>query len=264
VFDRTLLRAGETLHMKHFLRRHTAAGFAMVRAGDKPRAVARRDTEDKQAFRPRLPPPGHRREDRIRAGLGCQRRRPGRMEDPAGREAGRVRVLVGGQVSGSFRVEQFRVPTMKAVLKAPPRPRWRLRVSFDAQVGYLSGGPAGQAPVKLRSVVQDTGVQFPGYEEFSLGLGDVQGGRGGAGQRGRGRREASRRTPEGEGSQLEAARTQSLNLDRAGGARIAVDKLPPLDKPKSLLAELSYQDANGETSTVAARVRCGRPPTWSA
>jgi uncharacterized protein YfaS (alpha-2-macroglobulin family) len=59
------------------------------------------------------------------------------------------------------------------------------------------------------------------------------------------------------GNPLEAARTQSLSLDRAGGARIAVDKLPALDKPKSLLAELSYQDPNGETSTVAARV-----PLW--
>ena len=37
------------------------------------------------------------------------------------------------------------------------------------------------------------------------------------------------------------------------------DRLPPLDKPKSLLAELSFQDPNGETSTVAARV-----PLWPA
>ena len=30
VFDRTLLRAGETVHMKHLYRQHTRAGFSFV------------------------------------------------------------------------------------------------------------------------------------------------------------------------------------------------------------------------------------------
>ena len=30
IFDRTLLRAGETVHMKHVLRQHTTKGFSMV------------------------------------------------------------------------------------------------------------------------------------------------------------------------------------------------------------------------------------------
>jgi alpha-2-macroglobulin len=263
VFDRTLLRAGETVHMKHFLRRHTGAGFALVKAGDKP-PVSNQDWRaqelgvDKTArpVRGFIVHQGSGEKTAFALDWDAGGAAQGEWKIPQDARLGVYEVLVGGQVSGSFRVEQFRVPTMKAVLKAPDRAQVAASaVTFDAQVSYLSGGPAAQAPVKLRSVVQDTGVQFPGYEEFSLGLGDVKEG---VVAQGGGEDEEEDGGEDG-GKQLEAARTQSLTLDRAGGARIAVDGLAPLDKPKSLLAELSFQDPNGETSTVAARV-----PLWPA
>lgn len=267
VFDRSLLRAGETVHMKHFLRRHTASGFAFVRAKDKPPAASQ-DWRAQELGDDKRPLPakawivheGTGEKTELALAWDANGAAQGEWKIPQDAKLGVYDVLVGGMVSGSFRVEQFRVPTMKAVLKAPAEAQVApSAVRFDAQVGYLSGGPAAQAPVKLRSVVQDTGIQFPDYEEFSLGLGDVKEGVVAQGSSGEDEEEAA---PEGEtgetgeegGSQLEAARTQSLSLDRAGGARIAVDHLPAIDKPKSLLAELSYQDANGETSTVAARV----------
>ena len=37
VFDRTLVRAGETVHMKHFYRQHTRAGFRFVDAAALPK-----------------------------------------------------------------------------------------------------------------------------------------------------------------------------------------------------------------------------------
>jgi uncharacterized protein YfaS (alpha-2-macroglobulin family) len=267
VFDRSLLRAGETLHMKHFLRRRTTAGFAQVTARDKPPTSGEdwRVQElglDKTARPSRgfIIHQGSGEKTEFALAWDAGGAAGGEWKIPQDAKLGVYEVLVGGQVSGSFRVEQFRVPTMKAALKAPVQAQVApSAVSFDAQVSYLSGGPAAQAPVKLRSVVQDTGVQFPGYEDFSLGLGEVKEGvvtQGGAGEGEEASEDASEEA-EGEGGQLEAARTQSLSLDRLGGARIVVDKLPQLDKPKSLLAELSYLDANGETSTVAARV-----PLW--
>ncbi|CAH0285259.1 putative lipoprotein YfhM [Massilia sp. Bi118] len=268
VFDRSLLRAGETVHMKHFMRRQTMAGFAMVQAGDKapdPGQAWRNRAADGDAGAEKSALPakaflvhqGSGEKTELALAWDANGAAQGEWKIPQDAKLGVYEVLVGGLLSGSFRVEQFRVPTMKAVLKAPLDAQVApASVSFDAQVGYLSGGPAGRAPVKLRSVVQDTGVQFPGYEEFSLGLGDVKEGVVAQGSVGGDEDEGEGAAPESgeEGNQLEAARTQSLNLDRAGGARIAVDRLPALDKPKSLLAELSYQDANGETSTVAARV----------
>jgi len=264
VFDRTLLRAGETVHMKHFLRRHTTAGFAFVRAKDKPPAAgqdwrAAELGEDKRALPVKgfIVHEGTGEKTEIALAWDANGAAQGEWKIPQDAKLGAYDVFVGGMVAGSFRVEQFRVPTMKAVLKAPVAAQVApSAVTFDAQVSYLAGGPAAQAPVKLRSVVQDTGIQFPDYEDFSLGLGDVKEGVVAQGSSGEDEEDAVSEGAPGEegGSQLEAARTQSLNLDRAGGARIAVDKLPAIDKPKSLLAELSYQDANGETSTVAARV----------
>ena len=258
VFDRTLLRAGETVHMKHFLRRRTQQGFAFVRANEAaPKAVrdwrARELGTDKTA----LPARGFL----IHQGSGEKVEFPlrwsangsaeGEWAIPKDAKLGAYDVLIGGQVAGEFRVEQFRVPTMKARLAGPKEPAVAPRaVALDAQVSYLSGGPAGLAPVQLRSVVQDTGVQFDAYDDFTLGAGDV---REGVVEQGGGEEEEETEGTPGQ----DVARTQSLRLDRAGGARIVVDKLPAIERPKSLLAELSYQDANGETLTVSTRV-----PLW--
>ncbi|MEO8442290.1 MAG: alpha-2-macroglobulin family protein, partial [Betaproteobacteria bacterium] len=43
-------------------------------------------------------------------------------------------------------------------------------------------------------------------------------------------------------------------LDQAGTATIAIDKLPPVEKPASLVVEMEYSDPNGELLTVATRV----------
>jgi uncharacterized protein YfaS (alpha-2-macroglobulin family) len=260
VFDRTLLRAGETVHMKHFLRRRTQQGFTFVRAGDKAPRQADSEGDPKDDDRAALPARGFL----IHQGSGertafalqwsANDTAQGDWRIPPEAKLGVYDVMIGGQVSGEFRVEQFRVPTMKAVLAGPPLPVVApSAVTLDAQVGYLAGGPAGGAPVKLRSVVQDTSVQFPGYEEFTLGAGDVREGVVREGDEDGD--ESDGDTEDGAGAQAQdAARTRAATLDRAGGARLVVDGLPPLDRPKSLLAELSYQDANGETLTTSARV----------
>jgi hypothetical protein len=260
VFDRTLLRAGETVHMKHFLRRRTQQGFAFVRAGEPaPTAVrdwrARELGTDKSAIPARgfLVHQGSGEKVEFPLRWGPNGNAEGEWAIPREAKLGLYEVLIGGQSAGEFRVEQFRVPTMKAVLAGPKQPAVAPQaVTLDAQVSYLSGGPAGLAPVKLRSVVQDTAVQFADYDDYALGAGDV---REGVVEQGGGIDDDGEETEGAPG--LDVARTQALQLDRAGGARIVVDKLPPVERPKSLLAELSYQDANGETLTVSTHV-----PLW--
>jgi len=268
VFDRTLLRAGETVHMKHFLRRRTGQGFAFVRAGDAPaRAVRSWDepagAEDKRPLPAKgfLIHQGSGEKTEFALDWRANGSAEGAWTIPPDARLGVYAVMIGGQEAGQFRVEQFRVPTMKALLAGPTRPVVAPQsVSFDAQVGYLAGGPAGGAPVKLHSVVQDGGVHFEGYEDFALGSGDVR--------EGPVRQEESMDDDEGEGEDADGARqgqdvarTQSLQLDRAGGARIKVDGLPHVERPKTLLAELSYQDANGETLSTSASVALW-PSSW--
>jgi len=268
VFDRTLLRAGETVHMKHFLRRRTEDGFALVRANDPPPRESHdwRTGElgaDKRARPDKgfLIHQGSGEKVEFALAWDANGSAQGEWTIPQDAKLGVYEVLAGGQVAGRFRVEQFRVPTMKAILAGPRAAQVAPNaVTLDAQVSYLNGGPAGLAPVKLRSMVEDAAVTFPGYEDFTLGAGDVregmvQRGDGGGGEEDEGDAGAEEEGPR----QSDGARTQPLQLDRAGGARITVDGLPRIERPKSLLAELSYPDANGETLTVSARV-----PLWPA
>lgn len=291
VFDRTLLRAGETVHMKHFLRRRVPAGFALVRPGDKaPTGVSEWSEEDaagegagegtndaaNEAAKDKGPLPA--RAWLVHSGSGEKISFPlrwsagaahGEWKIPQEAKLGQYQVVIGGQVAGEFRVEQFRVPTMKAILKGPSEPVVAARgVHIDAQVNYLNGGPAARAPVKLRTVIEGGSASVPAFPGFTFAAGDVKEGveregsgyggddyneeyenaedEGGAGEEGDGAHGAAGGTT--------AARTQSATLDRNGGARIAVRDLPPIDGPHTLMAELSYQDANGETLTTSTRV----------
>lgn len=251
VFDRTLLRAGETVHMKHFVRRHTAGGIALVAAGNGVAGAAKvviTHQGSEQQFELPLRWSGN-----------------GTAENdwviPADAKQGVYSVSMAGVESGTFRVEAFRVPSMKAMLQGPKTPAVQASaVQLDAQLNYLSGGAAGDAPVKLRSVVQNRVVSFADYDEYTFSNGDVKEGlvkqtpwfaedEDNFGEDGQGQ----------DGAALGAARTQNLNLDKAGGARFTIDKLPASPLPMDLMAELAYQDANGETLSVATRV-----PLWPA
>jgi uncharacterized protein YfaS (alpha-2-macroglobulin family) len=94
---------------------------------------------------------------------------------PADAKQGWYQLMIGGRGSGRFRVEQFRVPTMKALLQGPKTPAVQASaVDLDVQLSYLSGGGAGDAPVQLRTVVQDKSVSFEDYADFSFSNGDVK------------------------------------------------------------------------------------------
>lgn len=262
VFDRTLLRAGETVHMKHFLRRRVGTGMALVTAGDRAPAAGYawlgEETLDKGALPAKAWVVHQGSGDKIALPLAWDAagQAHGEWRIPAESKLGGYQLVVGNQVAGEFRVEQFRVPTMKAVLKGPALPVVAARsLTIDAQVNYLNGGPAGKTPVTLRSVVEDAHTGFDAFEGFSFGGGDVKEGIEKLGENDDDEfREPAEGLPQGE-----AARTQRLALDRQGAARITVPELPRVDRPRSLLAELSWQDANGETLTASTRV-----PLWPA
>lgn len=240
VFDRTLLRAGETVHMKHFNRRHTSTGIVVGRTPGKAELLHQGSEE-------RYP-------------LSLKWNAGGTAESewkiPASAKQGTYEVVIDGRSAGSFRVEQFRVPTMRAVLSGPKvAVIGPAKVDLDVQVSYLSGGGASFAPVKLRTVVQPRGVSFPDYDDFSFNLGDVREGV----NKDEGYNEYDDECcDEGEGGDGSGAvapvRSRAVTLDKAGGARIALDPVPASERPQDLVAEVSYQDANGETMTASTRI----------
>ncbi|ATQ78392.1 alpha-2-macroglobulin [Massilia violaceinigra] len=241
VFDRTLLRAGETVHMKHFLRRHASRGIEFETGGPEARAttvtVAHQGGDGSYEVPLRWNATGTADNEWI---------------IPAGAKLGVYEVKIAGQLAGTFRVEQFRVPTMKALLNGPATPLiGATSFDLDLQVGYLAGGVAGKAPVKLRTMTEEKVVWFEGYDDYNLGAGDVREGV----QNEAGYDEDAADDDDAEGA-VKAAdiRTRALVLDKAGGARVKIDQLPVGDRARDLVAEVSYQDANGETLSSSTRI----------
>jgi uncharacterized protein YfaS (alpha-2-macroglobulin family) len=262
VFDRTLLRAGETVHMKHFLRKHMVGGIAHVGANDKVSAApgnwrARELGVEDRAARPAKVYLVHQGSDQ-KYELPASWNAAGNAENswpiPVDAKLGMYEVMLGGQLAGKFRVEQFRVPAMKAIVQGPKSAAVQpAQLDLDVQVNYLAGGGASLMPVKLRTLVQDRSVTFADYDEFAFGTGDVA----------EGAVSDSAAFDEDEGAADDAAggqggagavQTRALTLDRNGGARIVLDQLPKVQRPRDLLAELSYQDANGETLSSWTRI----------
>jgi len=75
--------------------------------------------------------------------------------------------------SGSFRVEEFRIPVMKAAIRTRPQPLIAVtEFPLDMSAQYLSGGAAKGLPVTLRSqIVKDWIPRFPDFEDFSFANG---------------------------------------------------------------------------------------------
>jgi len=242
VFDRTLLRAGETVHMKHFLRRHANEGIVLT------------SMRPSQLF---ITHEGSGQKYEVPLHWGANGSADNVWNIPSDVKQGWYSVMLSGRESGRFRVEQFRVPTMKAVLQGPKEPAVRATsVDLDMQLSYLSGGGAGGAPVKLRTEIEERQLQFDDYPDYVFSRGDIKTGTENSSpsfDEDEGQFEGERE----EGVAHGAVRTRNLVLDKNGGLRVALDQLPAVETPRDLTAELTWQDANGETSSVATHI-----PLW--
>jgi uncharacterized protein YfaS (alpha-2-macroglobulin family) len=264
VFDRTLLRAGDSVHMKVLYRQHTRSGMRFLERS----ALPAKATIEHQGSDQRYELPV-KWDARNSAELTWQVPRDAKtgvyrlqFEDVLGGRRNR-------RDAGSFRVEEFRVPLMRASIEAPAHSLVNATsVRLGVQVSYLAGGGAANAPVKLRSVVQPRTVSFPGYEEFTLSNGAVPEGV-----------QADRRadwyrgeyllTDEDEeapvpagamsGPQTKTLKTLAVTLDGAGGGQATLEELPQQPIPQEIVAELEYADPNGEILTTGTRV-----PLWPA
>jgi alpha-2-macroglobulin len=258
VFDRSLLRAGETVSMKHYYRRHTMKGFNFAPVDQLPKTVVIQHLGSDEKYELPLRWDGRNSAEST-------------WQIPAGARKGTYQVLMADtldsrpgrgratRVSGSFRVEDFRVPLMKASISGPPVPTVATSaLELELSLRYLSGGSAGGAPVTLRGIVRPRSVTFAGYDGFSFAGGGIEPGieRDGSEAWTAGGDESGDAdgaiAPPADGTR--AIRSQALALDDSGGARATVTGLPLSQVPQELVAEMEYQDPNGETLTAATRI----------
>jgi alpha-2-macroglobulin len=173
-----------------------------------------------------------------------------------------------GMQTGEIRVEEFRIPVMKATIQPPAvtlvTPS---QVSFDLSVRYLAGGGAAHQAVKLRSWLEEKTVTFiDDFEGFIFANSAVK--------EGVVRRSGDQEYEGGEfysdsgenlrgadGAVADTARIHvvDLKLDKSGTARAAITKLPAITKPMEMLAELESNDPSGQVQTASSRVALWLP-----
>ncbi len=236
IFDRTLLRAGETVHMKHVVRARTDAGFGPAELPTDPTVVIRHLGSD-QTYELDL--------KLGRDGLGETT-----WTVPAAAALGEYSVEIGERgaserhTAGSFTVEEFRLPTIRARVEGPRAPQVApTAVPIDLSLAYLAGGAAAHAPVKLRTLVQPRALEIADYPKFSFTGEDIVPGI----VRLDGSDEPAAPAPT-------RASVVPVTLSAGGTARVVVDKLAAVTVPSTLVAEMDYDDANGEVATAKGSV----------
>jgi alpha-2-macroglobulin len=252
VLDRTLFRAGETVHMKHLLRRQALAGFAAAAPAERPPQLSIRHLGSDEHYEQPL---AWRDDGSAESTWVIPRAaKLGRYEvvlvKPAPR--GKPDWWVVERTAGSFRVEEFRVPLMRGVVQLPPGPLVApKKVAADIGVTYLAGGAAAGLPVVLRGELRPSGFPSPdGLDAYTFANGPVRTGVFRDGDE-----------PDAADGKPRPLPRQELTLDPAGTARGRLVLLPRPDTPRQLLVELEFRDPNGEAQTVASTANLW-PGAW--
>ncbi len=241
ILDRALFRAGETVSMKHFLRRHDSSGVSVPESVAGARKIVISHLGSGQKYE-------------LTAQFGADGVAESRWAIPTEAKLGDYEVAIaqGQEFRGSatFKVEQFRLPSMRASVTGSALPLVQQQSAvLDLHVAYMSGGGASGLATKLRTTVEPRPMRFAGYEDYGFGGAPVK--------EGIKTGDHSYFYDDEENAPAETSKVQVLpvTLDGEGSARVTVSDLPKLDAPAQLTAELEYADANGELLTATGRVR---------
>ena len=256
VFDRTLFRAGETVSMKHFARVETSAGLATLKPAMLPtRAkVIHQGTGQEYAFPLtwtgagrsavttwNIPPSAKLGVYQVMLERDPSPGRPdGNSEDGS---------RTNTWTSGDFRVEEFRLPLVDARVVGPKTPAIAAQsVAVEVQMSYFSGGAMANAPLRASALLKPRSPAFAGYDEFSF-------------EPARDPKKSEAEPDSDENERDDSARESkliadklALTTDRNGAARFELKDLPPSARPGRIDAEITFNDPNGETQTVATAV----------
>jgi alpha-2-macroglobulin len=247
VLDRTLLRAGETVSMKHIIRSETLKGFGLP--DRTPIQLIITHTGSGQQFKQPLtwrktasgglsaessfavPPAAKLGEYTVQLEMP-ERSRPANDYDDD-----------FNPTTGRFRVEEFRLPVLEgSVVPTEKKPLVQASsVPTSVQINYVSGGPANNLPVRVSALVRGKSVNFGDYDEFSFSPPRQQG-------------ESAVQSDEEESSSGRDSKVVAdklpITLDKNGAGKVTVEGIKPARAPRELLLEATYSDPNGEIQTL--------------
>ena len=244
IFDRTLLRAGETVSMKHVLRTETRTGFGLATL--QPTELVITHVGSGQQY---TQPLSWRKT--VTGGQSAQ----STFAIPPAAKLGVYEVQLKGErktndgnqersfASGQFRVEEFRLPVLEG--RVTPSSKGPLvnatSVPVDVQINYVAGGGAANLPVRVSALVRGKALSFSDYQAFSFSP----------------PRDKQASTSQGNAEEDTASADQQviadkipLALDKNGGGKLTVPNVPTSRRPQELLLEATYADPNGEVQTI--------------
>ncbi|WEK44403.1 MAG: MG2 domain-containing protein [Candidatus Sphingomonas colombiensis] len=234
VFDRALVRAGETVHMKHIVRHPVGAGFTIPAGFTGTLRLSHRGSDT---------------EFDLPLTIDANGTGETSWTAPKGAPMGDydLRVIAGDRTiytSQSFRLDEYRLPTMRATVSGPKGALVRPKtVPLDLFAGYLSGGGASNLPVDLRVGWFARRSNPDGYEAYTFGGRAVQEG-------------VKPLNGDGEEDAPTLPPTQTLpaKLGADGTGRQTVEVPQGLDGTTDMTVEMDYQDANGQTLTASRTI----------
>ncbi len=250
VFDRTLVRAGETVSMKHLLRVQTGSGFGL--AENEPSTLVVTHIGSGQQFTQPL-------EWRSTATGGRSAESSFAVPPAAKLGVYSVALRMDGKRahtldSGQFRVEEFRLPVLEGRLNPEQKmPLVNLRkVPVELQVNYVAGGPAARLPVRVSALVRRKSLQFSDYDAFSF-----------TPPRPRDESEKNAAAPADDESEAAddapapgdarvVADKLPATLDAKGTARVTIEPVPRAASAQELVLEATYADPSGEVQTLSS------------
>ncbi|MBO9712373.1 MG2 domain-containing protein [Sphingomonas sp.] len=249
VFDRALVRQGETIHMKHILRRPAANGFALA-PGFTGKLRLTHGGSDTQFDLPLT--------------VDASGNADSTWQVPQGAPMGdyNLTVLYNASVDGkseerqlwtgqSFKVDEYRLPTMKATVSGPKDPAIRPKtLPLDLFVGYLSGGGASNLPVDLRVGYFASSSSPEGYEAYTFGGHRIEEGTKALNVDIDDVDDADSQDT----ASLPPTQTIPSTLGADGSARTTVDVPQTIDGDTTMQVEMDYQDANGEVLTASSYI----------
>ncbi|WP_036005706.1 alpha-2-macroglobulin family protein [Paraburkholderia caribensis] len=271
VFDRTLLRAGETVSMKHMIRVETMHGLAFPKTY--PTRLTIRHLGSGQSWHMPLKWTADHTADSTfaipaaaklgeysvslddgDAGAASSDTSNNDSDDDSSADSARH-----SYSSGSFRVEAFRLPVFKGTIAVRDEKNHPLVAASEApvtlQIDYMSGGGASGLPVQVSALMKSTTPAFAGtYPEFSFAPYKK-------------RNDANASSSDDEENEQAAdddtsklvADKEPVTLDRNGAGSLSLKNLPQVDAPKRLALEATFADPNGEVQTIS-----GNATLWPA
>ncbi|MCF8178464.1 MAG: alpha-2-macroglobulin [Sulfuritalea sp.] len=235
LFDRSLLRPGQTVSMKHIARDRASSGMRFVDAAALPAlATLRHDSGD---------------EYKLPLNWDAKGVALSHWKIPVTAKRGRYSLEIPGADEAGFRVSDFRLPVFTgSVQGTSARQIAPKRVALALGLSFLNGGAAKAHPVNLSATVRPVysgQISRPGYDGFNFDVSFSEAGI------------ASFGIDNGRERERLILNKKSLKLNNEGAGKLDVALDEKLRGPAEIYAEMSFNDPNGEIQTIHGSV-----PVW--